>query len=961
MISILPVLLPLLIAPSCVAPPRAPQGSVAPVTLHADDFRPIRFGDDETHSYEREFFPDAVYRDDISTPDKILGQQVGSRLARHSEILSCFDTWATESKRLDLATYGTTYEGRRLVRAVISSEANIKRLDEIRVGLAKLSDPRGLDKAEAEHLLSTLPAVAWAGYSVHGDELSGADAALAVGYHLLASEDPDVHALLEDVLVVIDPAMNPDGRDRIVSRIEQTFGYVANLDYASMHRGSWPGGRGNHYLFDMNRDWMSGIAPETRGRWRAVREFPPQLFIDAHEMSGLDTYLFYPQSRPHNTNLPEGLFDWQSTFADSNARAFDEEGWGYYSREWADAFYPAYSDSWGSLNGAIGMLYEQGSTDGQPLRRASGEVVSYRESVHGHVKSTMANLATLLENKDTLLRRFLEARRSNISTDQPDANRVFAILPTGNITRTTDLVERLLAQGIEIERTLEEMDATEVVTSMGRQLERQVLPVGTLLIRVRQPQAPLVRAFLSFDPRMSHEMLVEERRSLETGEGSKMYDMTAWSLGRAWDLDCLWFDESKVSTSPVLLGENNLPVSGALSDSFGSRAVAWAIDGSDDSAIRFAASALESGLVLHVSDKPFTATGRTFPAGSFILRRHENEAPEFAHLKLEDRIAKAASASLGVVFKLTTLRSPDEGPDLGGGHFTQLTRPKVALVTGSGVSSSDFGHIWRLVDEELRMPFSLVEASSLGRYDLRRFNVLILPPGAGGAAVENEGALREWVAAGGTLIAMGSSAARLTGTELTDVKLRRTVLDSLNEYEWSLQRERGARTIEVDEAALFDVQRTPDEDAKDSEQTKVVSFLDDAPDAETSDQWMRRFSPSGVLLRGEVDTTHWLASGARSNEMPIYFSGSSVYLSKTGAVVRMAPAEDLRLGGLLWPEARERVADSAWAVVEGLGSGQVILFATPPSFRGFFKGTARMLANAIVLGPGAGADQTIDL
>ena len=932
-----------------------PAASPQIAVLEAEDFSPIRFGDSDEHFYDKPYFPGAIYDEAITKPDTILGQAVGSRLARHSEILSCFDTWGRESARLDLADYGRTYEGRRLVRAVISSEANIAKLDEIRASLAKLKDPRGLDQAEADRLLASMPAVAWAGYSVHGDELSGADAALAVTYHLLASEAPETQAMLDELLIVIDPAMNPDGRDRIVSRIEQTFGYVANLDYASMHRGSWPGGRGNHYLFDMNRDWMSGIAPETRGRWRAVQEFPPQLFIDAHEMGGLDTYLFYPQSQPHNTNLPAGLFEWQSTFADDNAKAFDAEGWGYYSREWADAFYPAYSDAWGSLNGAVGMLYEQASTDGQALRRASGEVVSYRESVHGHVKSTMANLGTLLENKAALMERYLAGRQLNVSSDQEDAGRTFAVLPNANVTRTQDLMQRLVAQGIEVNVAKHAFVAKNAEPSIGAAADEVDMPAGTLLVHVRQPQAPLVKAFLGFDPRMGNQILVEERRALESGKSSKMYDTTAWSLGRAWNLDCLWIDAPEVQTRP--LAASDAAHLGGVIEADGA-AVAWAIDGSDDSAIRFAAAALQDGLVLHVADVAFTAGGQVFPAGSLLLRRHENEAPENAHRELTAQIANAAKSSGATVLGLATLRSPDQSPDLGGGNFLQLARPMVAIVTGAGVSTSDFGHVWQLVDEQLRMPFSLIESSSLGRYDLRRFNVLILPPGAGSAAIENASSLQKWVAGGGTLIAMGSSASRLTQTDLTSVKLRRNVIEELEDYEWSTARARSATNVEVDETELFGTfEEVQDASAEDDELVEPHRFLDDGPDIETADRWMRRFSPSGAMLRGEVDRTHWLASGSWSDEMPIHYSGSSVLMAMDSTVVRMAPQKNLRLGGLLWPEARERIADSAWATVEGLGSGQVILFATPPAFRGFFKGMSRMLANAIVLGPGAGTDQ----
>ena len=249
------------------------------------------------------FFAGTEYSDTIPTPDSLLGQQHGSRLAHHAEIVAGFRAWAGVSDRVTVHTYGRTHEGRELIYAVVTSPANHARLDSIQADLGKLHDPRGLSDAEAERIVRDSPAVAWMGYSIHGDELSGADASLAVGHHLIAGESAEVLELLERVVVVIDPCMNPDGRERIIGMVEQSAGYTTNLDYASMQRGRWPYGRGNHYLFDMNRDWMAGTQPETRGRWRVAQEFHPQLFVDAHEMGSLDTFLFYPQNKPLNPNF----------------------------------------------------------------------------------------------------------------------------------------------------------------------------------------------------------------------------------------------------------------------------------------------------------------------------------------------------------------------------------------------------------------------------------------------------------------------------------------------------------------------------------------------------------------------------------------------------------------------------------------------------------------------------------
>lgn len=960
-------------APGLASPPQGAAGEPAADKADAPAFTPIRFGDADEYSYTREYFPGADHDPAFLDPADVLGQPVGSRLARHAEVVEAFRAWAAASDRLQLETYGHTYEGRPLLRAVFSSPANLARLDELRADHAKLNDPRGLSDGEAEGLVESLPAVAWIGYSVHGDELSGVDAALALGHHLVASRDAEIAELLDGLVIVMDPCMNPDGRMRIISQIEQSFGYVQNLDYASMHRGRWPGGRGNHYLFDMNRDWMTGIAPETRGRWRAVLDLPPQLFVDGHEMSGLDTFLFYPQARPHNREYSPHVQHWQSVLADAAGAAFDTYGWGYYTREWADAWYPAYSDFFGTLNGAIGMLYEQGSTDGQALLRASGEVVSYREAVHGQVVASLSNLRTLHANRSEILAGYLAERRRNVSAEQPDADRMFVARPDGS-GRLDRLVRTLVAQAIEVERTTAGAELGTATDVFGRSHDELDLPAGSVIVRVRQPQAPLVRAYLGFDPRMTRETLEEERTQLERGEGSKMYDVTAWSLGRAFDLDCYWTDATDVDAQTVAASASTWPGTAGALEGGGivqtdRPATAYVVDGRSDRTPRFVARALERGLAVHLATKDFDAGGRAYPAGSLLVRVHENvrlmadgddtDAPERARIAaLVDEVARDSGVE---VRPLATLRAPSGGPDLGGQTFELLERPRLAIVSGEGVDRSEFGHVWRFVDEELRMPASHLEASSLGRYDLRRFNVIVLPSGAGSAARDASNALDEWVQAGGTLIALGSSASALTGTDLTRVVRRRDALDRLDEFAWLVERERAARAVAIDPDALYDGPTTSGAASTEADPKPKTTASEEsataAPDAELADAWARRFSPSGVILRAERDRAHWLNAGARADDLPVHLGGSTALLAPGGVAVplRLAAPGELRLGGLLWPEAEERIADTAWATVESRGAGQVILFADSPVFRGFWHGTARLLANALTLGPGAGA------
>jgi hypothetical protein len=448
----------------------------------------------------------SAYDAAIATPDQCLGHPAGARPAAPEAIVACFRAWAKASPRVKVERYAASYEGRELVRAVITSPANHARLDAILADQQALAEPRRKGARDAaERIAKSSPAVAWFGYSIHGDEISGADASVVFGYHLVAGSDKEVAELLDRVVVVIDPVMNPDGRARILSQIAQTSSSVPSLNYEGMQRGWWPYGRGNHYLFDMNRDWIVGTAPETQGRWRELLRFRPQLLVDAHEMGALDTYLFYPQNDPHLPALPASLDRWQKVFAADQAAAFDAMGWTYYTREWADAWYPGYTDSWASLHGAVAMLYEQAGIAGRPLKRASGRVVTYPDSVLQQAVSSWTNLRTCARNREALLRDFAAFYREPLGD-----RRAFVLVPGRSPDRERRLLLALMRQGIEVYRASTALSGRNARSTLGDRAGSREFRKGTYVVPAGQPSGRLVRALLEFDPRLDDRSLVRE-------------------------------------------------------------------------------------------------------------------------------------------------------------------------------------------------------------------------------------------------------------------------------------------------------------------------------------------------------------------------------------------------------------------------------------------------------------------
>ncbi len=401
-------------------------------------------------AYDVPFFPGTAYDPSIPTPEDLLGFMPGERAAFPHEIELAILAWGESSPRVTVVEYARSHEGRALYYAIITSPANHARIDSIRSGLARLADPRGLDSGEAEALITGLPGTAWLAYSIHGDETSGADAALAVIYHLAAAQGDPVEGMLDDLVVLIDPMMNPDGRNRFLQQIAEHRGTQPNVDDQSLlHAGYWPWGRTNHYGFDLNRDWILGVNPETKGRIREASLWHPLLFVDAHEMGSQDTYLFSPQRDPRNPHVPSNRDKWGRLFAEEQSQAFDAYGWAYYTGEWNEGWYPGYSDVWGEFRGAVGILYEQAGFAEDGVRRPGGAVHTYREAVHHQAVSSIANLMTLQDNVADIRRDILAERRAAVSADGPFAKRTFAVLPTSNRSRLRGFVDLMELQGFE--------------------------------------------------------------------------------------------------------------------------------------------------------------------------------------------------------------------------------------------------------------------------------------------------------------------------------------------------------------------------------------------------------------------------------------------------------------------------------------------------------------------------------
>ncbi len=932
-------------------------------------------------AYEISLYPENSQLDpSIPTPDEVLGFPVGERSASSAEIVEYAHQLAERSDRVNIVEYARTYENRPLVYLVISSPENLARVEGIQANMARLADPRdGLSDRARDALIAETPAVAWMSYSIHGNENSGSDASLVVMHHLAADQSQQTQALLDELVVIVDPNKNPDGRERHLNALDQNRGLHPNIDDQSLlHTGYWPYGRGNHYLFDLNRDWIYARHPETRGRIRAITQWRPVLLVDAHEMGAQDTYLFSPAREPHNPNLPPYRKDMANVFADDQARAYDAFGYPYYSGEWHEDWYPGYTDAWASMRGALGILYEQARLAEDGVQRLTHNI-SYKQSVHHQVISSMANLETLARERETMLEAFAKDRAAVVSSNGPYADRSWVILPTDNVGRLKDLLNLVEIQDFEIHQVTEDTRISQATNPLG-QVERNVtLPKGSLVLRNRQPEARSLAAMFEFDPQVSEFALRKEREAVLGEGGSTIYDTTGWNITMMFGLDAYEVPEHLTNNLETIDPQTHEPMVSYAVQAASEQTIAMVASGHDDRTNALAARLMEQGIHVRANQKASALDGMPLPVGSIAITADDNR--EFG-----DWVARveATADALGLpVHAVEFGRAPGDLADLGGRQWRVLTQPQIALISRGMANMLDVGAVWWMLDHRLGIRSSQLDEKRAGWMDLRRYNVVYLPERWGGPGMPQsmKNALKTWVEQGGTLIAVGNSARGLmAGDEpmVTTRMIDQVIEDDIAPYQDQLHREWAAWNDPLP-ANIWG----QEVGAADHPWSAIEEKLPAGAERKRKDQWQAQFMPSGALVATRSVGEHWLSAG-RNEFLSVLFSNSPVMMAqgRAQAVLRLGqyipaqgqPARHLnwapvpedhnvaiRMGGLLWPEARERIVSSAYVTRERVGRGQVILFAHAPAFRAAQLGAMRVLENAMILGPGMGASEAIDL
>jgi len=923
------------------------------------------------------FIEGVTYDTSIPSPEEYLGFPLGARPATHAEIRGYGLALAEATDRIAFVSLGWSHEGRELFALVAGNADQVAGRERLRAQWSRLADPREGPAPD----LATLPACIWMGACIHGNEPSGSDAALFVAHFLAAAETPLADALRDELLVLIDPLENPDGRDRVLAQWRSLSGRHPDDDDQSMRQwGVWPGGRTNHYLFDLNRDWFYVTQPESRARTAFLASWHPQVMIDAHEMGGQNTYLFSPPREPFGPAVTDYHHRWWSVFEADHAAAFDARQWDYYTRAWHEEWFPGYGSSWSAGIGAIGILYEQASTRGGRVARRDGTLMTYRDTVHHQIVSFLANLETAAAHRADLLAAFRREREASLERHAG----AFLFDASAQPARAASLCQTLQAQGIELSVLEEETSLRGLIPFWSDAPLERVLPAGSVVVPLDQPHGALIETILGFDPPMDEAFLRSQRLELEKKGESRIYDVTAWSLSLASGLPAYRIGRAPAARLRSVTGAVDLDPDFAGGFLPGGSGFGFLIDGEDDRVLTALLKLWAHDVSVHAAREPFTAGGAAYSRGTLLIKRGLQSAQSADRETgwLDDLLAELATDCgvkvVGVASALT-----EAGPDLGGGKFKLLPEARIAVLAGAGVSWTGYGEIAWLLDTRAGTAFTPLAADAFHELDLGRYNVLVLPDYWSGPegmrralGKAGESKIKSWVQAGGTLIGCGKGAAWVADstTALGSVRLRRQTLGALAEKAPSnpgdiLPEDFEDPSMEwaKDPGPMDGLLPGGHRGYRRSEPSWAWGKGKAGPELEAEDARLRLFRPRGAVLRIDLDPEAWLTTGCATlgtsrqvtpdrEWMPATAGTGYAYLAANlkHVVGAFASEDSLRLGGLLWPEARQRWAQTAYLTREPVGRGQVILFASTPCMRGAWNATQRAFLNAVILGPGMG-------
>ncbi len=655
------------------------------------------------------------------SPSDFLQYPLGTRFTPHFKVVDYFRQVAATNKTVKLETYGETYEGRPLLMAIVASPENMARLEEIRQNNLDVVTGKGR---------KDMPVIVWLSYNVHGNEAVSTEASMKTLYALIT----DRKDLLQNAVVIIDPCLNPDGRERYVNFYNAVRSKPFDATpYAREHYEPWPGGRANHYYFDLNRDWAWQTQTESRQRVAQYNRWMPQVHVDFHEQGVDAPYYFAPAAEPLHDAVTAWQRDFQTQIGKHNAEYFDAKGWLYFTKEQFDLFYPSYGDTYPTYNGAIGMTYEQGGSGraGLAIKTRQGDTLTLKDRMEHHYTTGIATIEVSAANAGKLVNEF--AKYFNDAQTKPSGEyKTFVVKAAGNPEKLLSLAETLKRNNIVAGFAAGSTGSNGFNYFTGK-TENFTIEKEDLVISTFQPRSNLVRVLFEPVARLTD---------------SVTYDITAWALPYAYGLPAYALKQH------VAPATTEAPAKAAQAEPAGGNTYAYLAPWNSTKDLKFLVALLNRNINVRYSEAPFTLGGKSYPAGTLVITKAGNHSLE---------AIPALAVKMGVSLIKVPTGFVDKGADFGSDKIRFIKKPKVAVLAGDGVSSLGMGEIWHFFEQQIEYPITVLNAASLYNVNLKEIDVLIMPDGY--YATLNDKSvterLKDWVNGGGRLIAIEDAVGQL--------------------------------------------------------------------------------------------------------------------------------------------------------------------------------------------------------
>jgi hypothetical protein len=832
------------------------------------------------------FFPEGESLDpEIPSPEEYLGYPIGTFVTRQDRVVAYFQELARLSDRATYQSIGQTFEFRQMPLLTVTSPANHRRLEEIRLAHLASIEP-GAPPAEG------LPIIAHLGYNVHGNEASAGEAALLTAYWLVAGRGAEIDRYLDEGVFHIEPTLNPDGRDRFAhwTSVNRAIPFVADpLDRE--HNEGWPGGRTNHYWFDLNRDWFPLVNPESQARIEFHHRWHPNVVTDHHEMGTSSSFFFEPTKPVGTWNplLPERLYtDLTMTFAEYWSEALDDMGSLYFTGETFDNSYPGYGSSYPNFLGGLAVLFEQASSRGIVQESSHHGQLTFAFTIRNQLRAAMATVQASVEHRESMQEYQRDFYASALSEGDAYEINGWIFGDPHDQTLNREFIEFLLRHRIAIGELTASREGDGITFQPGR---AWVVPAS-------QPMYRLARSIF-------------ER--VETFADSVFYDASAWTVSLAYGMPDLAVTSGSLPMGDPITDVPDLVETGPVARS----SISYLMDWKDSGAPRALQAMQAAGVRAEVAFLPFTAATH---GGPVSFSRGSISTPVSIQTidadSLHAVVSRVSRATQVPIHAARTGRSVD-GIDLGSNNFRPVRTPRVLLPVGDGVSSYEVGQLWHLLDQRIAMPVTKVDVSDLGRVDWGDFDALVLVSGATGAfSGPRLEALKVWVRNGGTLIVQRNAAAWAT---------------------------RNGLTPNIPEPGMG---RPVDEQSETE---------DDAPDRRDYADARNFEGPQaigGSIWEADLDLTHPLGFGYQRRTLPIWRDHNMFFAPSRNAYSTVArlDEDDPFLSGYVSDLNRTRLRGSPSVMVDRFGGGAVILFVDNTNFRGYWRGTNRLFLNALFFG-----------